>query len=154
MKNIQDKSSRINQINSVIKFNKLSKLLLSNKFGVPKSKVEALELIEDDKIKMKDIEVKRGDLYYVFDGPSPERDFCVYMMKIDKVFSIEDIEALSILMGYDVFEYQPGPIMPNGGPGGPNCKHKWRRFRGKFIDSGDVPKDRQIGSLVNKSIFN
>lgn len=153
MSNYQNKLNKINRIAQVVKHQKLINLLFSNKFGVPKSKVEAIEML-DDKTKMKDITVKRGDEYYVFDGPSPERDFCVYMMKIDKVFSIEDINAMSILMGYDVFEYQPGPIMKDGGPGGPNCKHKWRRFRGKFITDGNVPSDRQIGSLVNKSIFN
>jgi hypothetical protein len=104
-------------------------------------------------MKFKDIPVKKGDEYYVFDGPAAERDFCVYMQKIDKVFSIEDINTLSTIMGYDVFEYQPGPIMKEGGPGGPNCKHKWRRFRGKFIISGNVPTSRQIDALIRRSVF-
>ena len=131
---------------------KMTCLLMSKSFGVSKSKVEAIELL-DGKQTFKDIDVKRGDEYYVFDGPEAERDFCVYMKRIDKVFSIEDINTLSTLMGYDVFQYEPGPIMPNGGPGGPNCKHKWRRFRGKFIISGNVPTNRQIDTLIRKNVF-
>lgn len=136
-------------MNIVRKF-KLAYQLL--KLGTPKRFVEAIELI-DSKQTFKDIDVKRGDEYYVFTGPKAERDFCVFMLKIDKVFSIEEINTLSTLMGYDVFQYEPGPIMPNGGPGGPNCKHKWRRFRGKFIVSGNVPTKRQIDVLINKSVF-
>lgn len=121
------------------------------RLGTPKRFVEAIEIIDSGHFK--DIPVGRNDEYYVFAGPPAERDFCVFMLKIDKVFSIEEINTLSTLMGYDVFEYQPGPIMPNGGPGGPNCKHKWRRFRGKFIISGNVPTNRQIDVLINKSVF-
>lgn len=147
--NIQEKLLRIKQAVTNVK---LKSLLSSKKFGVPKSFVEAYELI-DGKQSFKDVQVRKGDEYYVYSGPEAERDFCRFMLKIDKVFSKEDINTLSTLMGYDVFEYEPGPVMPEGGPGGPNCKHKWRRFRGKFIISGNVPTNRQIDVLVNKSIF-
>jgi len=128
---------------------KLSYNLL--KLGTHKRFIEAIELIDTEQFK--DVKVNPGDEYYVFTGPAAERDFCKFMVKIDKVFSIDEINTLSTLMGYDVFEYQPGPIMKNGGPGGPNCKHKWRRFRGKFITSGNVPTNRQIDVLINKSVF-
>lgn len=147
-----DVLKRILQIKQAVSLVRLNSLLASKRFGVSKSQVEAIELI-DGKQSFKDIDVKRGDEYYVFAGPPAERDFCRFMLKIDKVFSIEDIETLSTLMGYDVFEYEPGPIHENGGPGGPECKHKWRRFRGKFIISGNVPTKRQIDVLINKSIF-
>ena len=143
---------RIKRIRQALTLYTLQNHLNSKSFGVPKSKVEVHELIEVNQ-SFKDIDVKRGDEYYVFAGPKAERDFCVYMMRIDKVFSIEDINTLSTLMGYDVFEYEPGPIHPNGGPGGPECKHKWRRFRGKFIISGNVPTNRQIDALIRKNIF-
>jgi hypothetical protein len=143
---------RVLQIKTAVQFTTLQNLLRSDRFGISKNKVEALELIEGS-MKFKDIPVKKGDEYYVFDGPAAERDFCVYMQKIDKVFSIEDINTLSTIMGYDVFEYEPGPIMKEGGPGGPNCKHKWRRFRGKFIISGNVPSNRQIDALIRRSVF-
>ena len=125
--------------------------MLRNDFGTPKSKIIAYELI--DCHQFKDIPVVPGEEYYVYAGPPAERDFCVYMLKIDKVFSRTEIDVLSTLMGYDVFEYEPGPVMKKGGPGGPNCKHKWRRFRGKFIISGNVPKSSQIDALVRRSIF-
>lgn len=143
---------RLKQIRQAIALSRLRGFLTDPKHGKPKSHVEAYEII-DGKQDFKDIEVKRGDEYYVFDGPAAERDFCRYMQKIDKVFSIEEINTLSTLMGYDVFQYEPGPIMPEGGPGGPNCKHKWRRFRGKFIISGNVPKAAQIDALVRRSVF-
>lgn len=143
---------KVCQIKQALTLDRLRYHLNSKKFGKPKSQVEAYELIEGP-MKFKDIPVKKSDEYYVFDGPEAEREFCVYMQKIDKVFSIEDINTLSTIMGYDVFEYEPGPVMPNGGPGGPNCKHKWRRFRGKFIISGNVPTNRQIDALVRRSVF-
>ena len=143
---------RIFQIRQALRNVYLKKKLLSKEFGVPKSHVEALYLF-NEKETFKDIPVDPAEQYYVYTGPAAERDFCVYMLKIDKVFSRTDIDTLSTLMGYDVFEYQPGPVMKKGGPGGPNCKHKWRRFRGKFIISGNVPTDRQINSLISKSIF-
>lgn len=147
-----DIKKRVCDLKHTLNHIKLHKLLNSNKFGVSKSKVEAFELLSD-KQEFKDITVKKGDEYYVYTGPAAERDFCVYMLKIDKVFSKEEINTLSTLMGYDVFEYEPGPIMKDGGPGGPNCKHKWRRFRGKFIISGNVPTNRQIDVLISKNIF-
>jgi len=143
---------RVQQIKQAITLNKLKNHLNSKSFGKSKNFVEAFELL-DGKQYFKDIPVDPEEDYYVYAGPEAERDFCRYMMKIDKVFSKTEINTLSTLMGYDVFEYEPGPIMPNGGPGGPNCKHKWRRFRGKFIISGNVPTNRQIDALIRKSIF-
>ena len=125
--------------------------LKNEALGIPKRFIEAIEVYDPNHFK--DIPVDPDEDYWVFDGPEAERDFCVYMMKIDKVFSSTDIDRMSTLMGYDVFEYQPGPIMPDGGPGGPNCKHKWRRFRGKFIISGNVPTDRQIDAAIRRSVF-
>ena len=122
-----------------------------NNIGYSKSSIEAIEFI-DCKHKF-DIQVDKGDEYYVYDGPDAERDFCVYMLKIDRVFSRDQIDKLSNAMGYDVFEYTPGPIHPNGGPGGPECKHKWRRFRGKFIITGNVPKSLQIDALIRRNVF-
>ena len=128
---------------------KLSYNLL--RLGTPKRFIEAVEMLEVSQFK--DIKVDPNEEYYVYQGPPAERDFCVFMLKIDKVFSRTEIDTLSTLMGYDVFQYEPGPIMKHGGPGGPNCKHKWRRFRGKFITSGNVPTNRQIDVLINKSVF-
>ncbi len=140
-------TSKLQEIKQALQFKKAKQLMSVHNFGTPKSKVQAIEIV------LKDVPLKPNEEYYVYQGPDAERDFCVYMLKIDKVFSRTEIDTLSVLMGYDVFEYEPGPIMPNGGPGGPNCKHKWRRFRGKFIISGNVPTNRQIDSLVSKSIF-
>ena len=141
--------SKIKRIMMKVKvLNKLKDL----KFGLPQSNVEVIEYNADDKItKMADR--KNDGYYYYYTGPESERDFCKIILKLDKVFSEDDINALTILTGYDVFEYQPGPIMPNGGPGGPNCRHGWIRFRGKFINT-PAPTDRQIANIANNNIFN
>lgn len=150
MNTLERKLANLKTINKVIVNQKMVSLLLRRGFGVNQSNVEVL--VYGDKTMMADRTATGQDFYY-YGGPAAERDFCRVIQKIDKVFSIDEINAMSVLTGYDVFEYQPGPIMPTGGPGGPNCRHYWIKFRGKFINT-PAPTDRQIANIVNNSIFN
>lgn len=137
------------------KINRIQKLraekLILNLFkekGIPRSQVEEI------KWEFADRKPKEGEEYYYLSGPMDEktRSWCKKLLQLDKVVSKLDIDILSNYMGYNVFEYEPGPIMPNGGPGGPNCRHKWVRFRGKRILTPELTV-RQIKDLANRSVF-
>ena len=152
MNSFEQKIANLKRIKKVIVNHKMVKLLLSKQFGVNQSNVEVLAYGDEYKTMMADRSAVGQDFYY-YAGPIAERDFCVTIQRIDKVFSIDEINAISTLTGYDVFKYEPGPIMKKGGPGGPNCKHYWIKFRGKFINT-PAPTNRQISNIVNNSIFN
>lgn len=154
MCNINPKTDKIEQLKGIIRMQTFKSKLASKNFGHSSKNVIAYELMSDDKTEMAKDRPATGDEFYYYSGPVGEdtRDFCRYMLRVDKVFSRAEIDFMSRMMGYNVFQYEPGPVMPEGGPGGPNCKHKWIRFRGKFI-STPAPTDSQITSLINKNIF-
>lgn len=105
--------------------------------GISRSSIQ--ELKED----FADRPLVEGETYYVFDGPLDEktRPFCRKLLMLDKVVSSLDIDILSNYLGYDVLKYK----------GSYNCRHKWRKFRGKFILTPELTVG-QIKDLVRKGI--
>lgn len=76
---------------------------------------------------------------YKYIGPRAERVFCQEMLKANRVFTADDVEALSPLnpvgpTGYSVLKWR----------GSYNCRHK-------FVKLTYLPKD-QSGNIVNKSL--
>ena len=59
--------------------------------------------------------------FYYYSGPLDDktRPFCKALLKLDKLFSQDDINRLSRYVGYNVDLYF----------GGFNCRHKWQRAR-------------------------
>lgn len=110
--------------------------LLESK-GIPRKSIEEIPH------NFADRPVEKGEIYYVFDGPLDEktRPFCRKLLTLDKVVSQVDIDILTNYLGYDVFQYK----------GSYNCRHKWRRFRGKFILTPELTVG-QIRDLVSKGI--
>lgn len=113
------------------------KLLSSDKFGTNKNFV--IELKESFASRTPE----KGQSYFYYSGPDDDktRPFCKLMLKIDKVFSQEEIDKISEELNYDVLEYR----------GSYNCRHKWVRFRGKII-STPAPTMRNIRQLINNGI--
>lgn len=106
------------------------------------------------KFAIRESDGQDGD-FYIYTGPAAQRSFCQYMMRLDKVFSSGEVIQLGQLLGYmsqDGLSYVPGELMPRGGPGGPNCRHYWRSFRGKIVLT-PAPTENQIRTLIGKSIF-
>lgn len=116
---------------------RLLKLLSSDKFGTKKTHV--IELKET----FANRKPEKGEQYFYYSGPDDDktRQFCKLMLKIDKVFSQEEIDKISEELNYDVLEYK----------GAYNCRHKWVRFRGKII-STPKPTMREIRKLIIEGI--
>lgn len=110
--------------------------------GIAVNKVEAHELIRDEFLSIRDREP--GEVYYYYDGPDDHktREFCKYILKLNKLFSTDDIQFMSDRLGYDVKKYK----------GAYNCRHRWVAFRGKYL-IGTAPTNRQINSLIEKNIL-
>ena len=87
-----------------------------------------------------------NESFYYYQGPMDDktRPFCEFMLQQDKLYSQEDIDRLSALLGYDVFLYVAGF----------NCRHKWSRARIKtHIQDGyhpDQPSDRDMNKAAVK----
>lgn len=119
-----------------------------NNLGTPKQNVEAFELLKVgnesvQKFGPSERKKEAGVDYYYYFGPkdSKNRDFCSYMLRLDKVFSEEEIQFMSDMLGYPVLEYA----------GSYNCRHRWAKFRGKFINT-PAPTVRQIDHLIQINI--
>lgn len=110
---------------------------LANKLGTPRKKVELFTSEYANRIP------EKGMDYYYYMGPLDEktRDFCKHMLKIDKVFSKEEIDYMSAELNYPVLEY--------GGSYG--CRHQWVKFRGRII-STPKPTQREIRRLINNGM--
>lgn len=120
---------------------KLQKELITvlQKYGTPK------HLIEEVPIELATRKPQEGNTYWYYSGPldNKTRPFCKRMLQIDKVFSDEEIGRISEELGYDVLAYAGVTFF--------NCRHKWIRFRGKFI-STPAPTVREIRKLINDGI--
>lgn len=125
--------ARIKQLKQTLAEKKLYSLM--QRYGVHKSQIEP--------IKSEFRKPSKGLDYYYYSGPLDEktRPFCALMLKLDKVFSEDDIAIMTIELGYDVQQYR----------GSYNCRHKWVKFRGKDI-STPAPTINQIRKLIDKGI--
>lgn len=122
----------------IIRLNEERKILsVFSKYGVERSKV--VQLTETFAYR----KPESGESYYYYNGPLDDktRNFCRLMLKIDKVFSQEEIDKISEELGYDVLEYC----------GSYNCRHQWIRFRGNRIFT-PKPTIREIRKLINQGI--
>lgn len=128
-------NSRLNSIKRITQERRIIKVI--SKYGLPKSQV--LELTS----QFADRTPEEGVNYYYYNGPLDEktRQFCRLMLKIDKVFSEEEINKISDELGYSVIEYM----------GSYGCRHQWIRFRGKRIYT-PKPTIREIRKLINEGI--
>lgn len=107
------------------------------KTGFKKSQVEEIKKEFANRIP------EKGENYYYYLGPLDEktRPFCRQMLKIDKVFSEDQINYISEELNYPVLEYG----------GSYNCRHQWVKFRGRVIPTPN-PTQREIRKLINNGM--
>ena len=69
-----------------------------------------------------------GETKYRYSGPAAQRDFCKAMLRLNKVYTKQEVERMSGLnpgfgprgaSTYDIFKYK----------GGPNCQHYWEQVK-------------------------
>ena len=65
---------------------------------------------------------------YSYEGPqdSRNRPFCARLMKLNKFYSRSDIESISMIMGYSVWDRRGGWFTEPDGSHRPYCRHEWR----------------------------
>lgn len=83
--------------------------------------------------------------FYHYDGPLDEktRPFCEFMLKQDKYYTQDDLDILSIKLGYDVYLYVAGF----------NCRHNWSRARIKTkIQDGYIPDEPNRGDINRAAV--
>ena len=69
-----------------------------------------------------------GEIKYRYSGPAAQRTFCRAMLRLNKVYTEEEIQQMNSFNpgfgargsnSYDIFKYK----------GGPNCQHFWEKVR-------------------------
>jgi hypothetical protein len=122
--------------------------------GIPKNEYEIEEIEEEESEVWKDIKmgVKYRDKgidpntpFFFYSGADDEktRPFCRYLLRLNKLFRLEDITRLSKKVGYDVELYF----------GGFNCRHKWKRARIKGqLQQGLVPDSPSRGNIDKAAV--
>jgi len=65
---------------------------------------------------------------YSYEGPqdSRNRPFCARLMKLNKFYSRSDIESISMVMGYSVWDRRGGWFTEPDGSHRPYCRHEWK----------------------------
>lgn len=65
---------------------------------------------------------------YSYEGPqdSRNRPFCARLMKLNRFYSRSDIESISMVMGYSVWDRRGGWFTEPDGSHRPYCRHEWR----------------------------
>jgi DNA-binding Lrp family transcriptional regulator len=55
----------------------------------------------------------------------PSRQFCARLMQLDKLYTRAEIEAISLRLGYSVFDRRGGWWTMPDGEHSPSCRHIW-----------------------------
>lgn len=65
---------------------------------------------------------------YSYEGPQDDRNrpFCAKMLKLDKFYSRADIEKISQMVGYSVWDRRGGWWTKPDGEHSPSCRHYWQ----------------------------
>jgi len=72
--------------------------------------------------------IRRVEVRYSYEGPEDDknRPFCAKIMANDKFYTRQDIEQMSGLFGYSIFDYRGGFYHnPNTNITTPYCRHRW-----------------------------
>jgi hypothetical protein len=65
---------------------------------------------------------------YSYEGPQDSRNraFCARLLKLNKFYSRSDIEQISMIMGYSVWDRRGGWFTEPDGSHRPYCRHEWK----------------------------
>jgi predicted transcriptional regulator len=140
--------AKYRQLSRFITERNVIKLVSQNNFGINLDNMfePGYEVIFENHVEFAAIDPNTS--FYVYTGPRDEknRDFCRLMLDLDKFFTQENIDRMSLIAGYNVDFYM----------GSYNCRHKWvrARIKGK-IQEGYIPPtptDSQINKIGRRAI--
>ncbi len=125
---------------------KLEQLMeaLSNYNTLTKDDVESFEVIDENNFAGLE-HIDPNTSFYSYEGPMDDktRPFCAFMLKSGKLFTQENLDDLSSLLGYDVFLYVAGF----------NCRHEWKRLRiKKKLEEGYDPETPSKGNINRAAV--
>jgi len=75
--------------------------------------------------KVTEILVRYSYEWRVADNGKPSRPFCEKLLKLDRLYSRQDIERISLRIGYSVFDRCGGWWTEPDGTHSPQCRHEW-----------------------------
>jgi hypothetical protein len=105
--------------------------------GEKKSKVGIDEVIEREVLKpiaelegknskVTEILVRYSYEWRVSDNGNPSRPFCQKLLDLNRLYSRQDIELISMRVGYSVFDRCGGWWTEPDGTHSPQCRHEWK----------------------------
>ena len=68
----------------------------------------------------------KGEVKYRYAGPTPQRDFCKAMMRLNKVYTLTELRRMGIQVGNGIDQ---GQFAITRWHGGPNCRHYFEQVR-------------------------
>lgn len=89
---------------------------------------KGLKIDKPDDIKLKNKPITKVSIKYSYEGPedSRNRPFCAKLMKLRRLYTRAEIEAISERLGYSVFDRRGGFWRHPDGTTTPWCRHKWK----------------------------
>ena len=76
--------------------------------------------------KVTEILIRYSYEWRVADNGNPSRKFCQRLLDLDKFYSRSDIEKISMIMGYSVWDRCGGWWTEPDGTHSPQCRHEWK----------------------------
>jgi len=76
--------------------------------------------------KVTEILIRYSYEWRVADNGNPSRKFCQRLLDLDKFYSRSDIEQISMIMGYSVWDRCGGWWTEPDGTHSPQCRHEWK----------------------------
>ena len=98
--------------------------------------MEYLNLAEDDEI------------VYRYEGSSPQRSFCKEMIRLNKFYSREEINLMSLKGKNKSFGHNGNNYSIWKYKGGVNCLHRWVSYTVKRDKNGKVTQSVKINNAV------
>lgn len=93
---------------------------------------------------------KGEEIVFKYSGPPAERDFCREMMALDKFYTREEINIMSLRGKNRKFGHKRQNYSIAKYKGGVNCKHRWVAYTIIRDKNGDIKQTALIGNASGK----
>jgi len=133
---------KIKMINNPINIETDNVLRLARKYG--EQIKEELVFGEIEQINL----AKDDEIVFRYEGPSPQRDFCKEMIRLNKFYSRQEINIMSFSGKNKSFGHNGNNYSIWKYKGGVNCLHRWVSYTVKRDKNGKVTQSVKINNAV------